>query len=156
MQVMMKRDRQFLLTGWVEFDDAYIDSERNGGKRERGALGKTPSVVAVETNGQGYLLRQKLPVVKDSAPAKSPDWAQHHLGAGARVLAFSWRYRRRLFSGTGGDRQWAGERATPRISLGEHNPRQSQDGVAWRLSCNSTQVRPTGFVGARVPIQSSL
>ena len=42
MQVMMERDRQFPLTGWVELDDAYLGGERSGGKRGRGGAGQDP------------------------------------------------------------------------------------------------------------------
>src|SRR4028118_15742 len=37
------------LQGRVEIDDAYLGGERRGGKRGRGAAGKTPVVAAVET-----------------------------------------------------------------------------------------------------------
>ena len=64
MQVMMERDRQFPLTGWVELDDAYLGGERSGGKRGRGAPAKTPFVAGVETNEKGHPLRMKLTVVE--------------------------------------------------------------------------------------------
>ena len=47
MQVMMERDREYTLTGQVQLDDAYLGGERSGGKRGRGAPGKTPFVAAV-------------------------------------------------------------------------------------------------------------
>ena len=53
MQMMMERDREHPLSGWIELDDAYLGGERSGGKRGRGAPGKTPFVAAVETNEQG-------------------------------------------------------------------------------------------------------
>ena len=49
MQVMMERDAGKRLTGRVEMDDAYLGGERSGGKRGRGAPGKTPIIAAVET-----------------------------------------------------------------------------------------------------------
>jgi hypothetical protein len=48
-QVMMERDAGKKLTGRVEIDDAYVGGERRGGKRGRGAPGKTPFVAAAET-----------------------------------------------------------------------------------------------------------
>ena len=48
-QVMLERDATKHLTGRIEIDDAYLDGERSGGKRGRGAPGKTPFVAAVET-----------------------------------------------------------------------------------------------------------
>ena len=41
MQVMMERDREHPLSGWIQLDDAYLGGERSGGKRGRGAPGKT-------------------------------------------------------------------------------------------------------------------
>jgi hypothetical protein len=37
------------LEGRIEIDDTYLGGERPGGKRGRGAAGKTPVVAAVET-----------------------------------------------------------------------------------------------------------
>ena len=48
----------------VEMDDAYLGGARRGGKRGRGAAGKTPFVVAVETTIEGHPLRLKLNAVK--------------------------------------------------------------------------------------------
>ena len=49
MQVMMERDSDKKLSGFIELDDAYLGGERTGCKRGRGAAGKTPFVAAVET-----------------------------------------------------------------------------------------------------------
>jgi ribosomal protein L37AE/L43A len=59
-QVMMERDAGKQLTGRVEIDDAYLGGERSGGKRGRGAPGKTPFVAAVETTPDGKPVRLKL------------------------------------------------------------------------------------------------
>src|SRR5215210_2495432 len=59
-QVMMERDASQRLTGRVEIDDAYLGGERSGGKRGRGAPGKTPFVAAVETTPEGKPVRLKL------------------------------------------------------------------------------------------------
>ena len=64
MQVMMERDRAHPLGGFIQLDDAYLGGERSGGKRGRGAPGKTPFVAAVETNAEGHPLRVKLTVVE--------------------------------------------------------------------------------------------
>ena len=53
MQVMMERVRAHPLGGFIQLDDAYLGGERSGGKRGRGAPGKTPFVAAVETNAAG-------------------------------------------------------------------------------------------------------
>jgi len=59
-QVMLERDGRKRLTGRVEIDDAYLGGERSGGKRGRGAPGKTPFVAAVETTPEGKPVRLKL------------------------------------------------------------------------------------------------
>ena len=48
------------LQGRIEIDDAYLGGERSGGKRGRGAAGKTPFVAAVETTPEGKPVRLKL------------------------------------------------------------------------------------------------
>jgi transposase-like protein len=59
-QVMLERDADQQLSGRVELDDAYLGGERSGGKRGRGADGKTPFVAAVETTPAGKPVRLKL------------------------------------------------------------------------------------------------
>ena len=59
-QVMLERDAAKRLNGRVEIDDAYLGGERSGGKRGRGAPGKTPFVAAVETTEEGKPVRLKL------------------------------------------------------------------------------------------------
>ena len=59
-QVMMERDATKQLSGRVELDDAYLGGERTGGKRGRGAPGKTPFVAAVEITPEGKPVRLKL------------------------------------------------------------------------------------------------
>ena len=55
---------------------------RRGGKRGRGAAGKTPFVVAVETTIEGHPLRLKLNAVKGFRKAvKGP---RHHRDCAAR------------------------------------------------------------------------
>ena len=56
-QVMLERDATKRLTGRIEIDDAYLGGERHGGKRGRGAPGKTPFVAAVETTAAGKPVR---------------------------------------------------------------------------------------------------
>ena len=87
MQVMMERDREHPLSGWIQLDDAYLGGERSGGKRGRGAPGKTPFVAAIETNEQGHPLRMKLTVVEGFRLTEIAAWAQQHLGAGTRVVS---------------------------------------------------------------------
>ena len=87
MQVMMERDRAHPLGGSVQLDDAYLGGERSGGKRGRGAPGKTPFVAAVETNEPGHPLRVKLTVVEGFRLTEIAAWAQQHLSPGTEVLS---------------------------------------------------------------------
>ena len=87
MQVMMERDREHPLGGSIQLDDAYLGGERSGGKRGRGAPGKTPFVAAVETNEHGHPLRMKLTVVEGFRLTEIAAWAQLHLGTGTRVVS---------------------------------------------------------------------
>jgi transposase-like protein len=60
MQVMLEREAGQPLGGGgrrVEIDDAYLGGSRSGGKRGRGAPGKTPFVAAVETADKGEAQR---------------------------------------------------------------------------------------------------
>ena len=84
----MERDREHPLSGWIQLDDAYLGGERSGGKRGRGAPGKTPFVAAVQTNEQGFHpLRMKLTVVEGFRLTEIAAWAQLHLGKGTRVVS---------------------------------------------------------------------
>ena len=87
MQVMMERDRAHPLGGFIQLDDAYLGGERSGGKRGRGAPGKTPFVAAVETNAEGHPLRVKLTVVEGFRLTEIAAWAQQHLSPGTQVLS---------------------------------------------------------------------
>ena len=55
LQVMKERDDGKPLSGTIQVDDAYWGGERSGGKRGRGAPGKTPFVAAVQTNEDGHV-----------------------------------------------------------------------------------------------------
>ena len=58
-QVMMERDASKQLTGRVGIDDAYTGGGRTGGKRGRGAPGKTPFAAAAVTTAGGKPVRIK-------------------------------------------------------------------------------------------------
>ena len=44
MQVMMERDHDKPLSGFIELDDAYLGGQRSGCKPGRGAAGNTPII----------------------------------------------------------------------------------------------------------------
>ena len=68
LMLMMERDREHPLGGFIQLDD--FGGERSGGKRGRGAPGKTPFVAAVETNAEGHPSREAWSRASDSP--KSP------------------------------------------------------------------------------------
>ena len=87
MQVMVERGEKQRLTGLVQMDDAYLGGERSGGKRGRGASGKTPFVAAVQTSEEGHPQRVKFSVVKGFRNSEITQWAQHHLSDDVHVVS---------------------------------------------------------------------
>ena len=79
MAVMARREGETALTGRVEMDDAYLGGVRSGGKRGRGAAGKTPFVAAVSTSPEGRPGKLKL------APVKG--FRKREIARGAQALA---------------------------------------------------------------------
>ena len=59
-QVRLERDGAKTFNGRAEIDGAYLGGQRTGGKRGRGAPGKTPFAAAVETTSDGKPVRLKL------------------------------------------------------------------------------------------------
>lgn len=86
-QVMLERDGTKTLTGRVEIDDAYLGGERAGGKRGRGAEGKTPFVAAVETTPEGKPVRLKLRRVTAFSGASMSAFARTSLVPGCVVVS---------------------------------------------------------------------
>jgi transposase-like protein len=62
---MGERDARYRLTDLIELDDALVGGRRSGGKRGRGAEGKTPILVAVENRGEraGFVAIEVTPSV---------------------------------------------------------------------------------------------
>lgn len=87
MQVMMERDATKRLTGRIEVDDAYLGGERNGGKRGRGAPGKTPIVAAVETTPLGQPIRLKLRRVQGFRRAEIAALARRNFAPASTVVS---------------------------------------------------------------------
>ena len=86
-QVMMERDASKQLTGRVEIDDAYVGGERTGGKRGRGAPGKTPFVAAVETTPEGKPVRIKLGRVEGFTGKAISAFARRNFHPGCAVVS---------------------------------------------------------------------
>jgi ribosomal protein L37AE/L43A len=86
-QVMMERDADRRLHGRVERDDACLGGERPGGKRGRGAPGKTPFVAAVETTAEGRPVRLKLRRVSGFRGRAISGFARRGLDPGCEVVS---------------------------------------------------------------------
>lgn len=86
-QVMMERDAAKQLTGRVEMDDSYLGGERSGGKRGRGAAGKTPFVAAVATTADGKPVSLKLGRVAGFSSTALSDFAKRHLDSACQVVS---------------------------------------------------------------------
>ncbi len=90
MQVMLEREENKPLGGEgkrIEIDDAYLGGARRGGKRGRGAPGKTPFVAAVETTAEGRPHRLKLTRVKGFRKAEIEKMSRRVLTPGSTVVS---------------------------------------------------------------------
>jgi transposase-like protein len=74
------------LAGRVEVDDAHLGGERSGGKRGRGAAGKTPIIAAVETTAERRPKRPRLAVVKGFRKREVEKLAKAAIEPGANVV----------------------------------------------------------------------
>ena len=81
---MGHRDSIYRLHDLIEIDDALVGGRRSGGKRGRGAEGKSPVLVAIENRDQraGFIAMQQVSAVTKASVAK---FVQHHLPPGQRV-----------------------------------------------------------------------
>ena len=75
------------LAGRIEIDDTYLGGERSGGKRGRGAAGKTPVVAAVETTAKRKPRRLKLTVVKGFRKKEVATIAKRDFMPGSNVVS---------------------------------------------------------------------
>jgi hypothetical protein len=75
------------LQGRIEIDDAYLGGERAGGKRGRGAAGKTPFVAAVETSAERKPQRLRLTVVKGFRKKEIETLAKRDFAAGSNIVS---------------------------------------------------------------------
>ena len=86
-QVILERDGRKHLAGRIEIDDAYLGGERRGGKRGRGAPGKTPFVAAVETTAEGKPVRLKLRRFTSFCAASIAGFAKRSLDPDSAVVS---------------------------------------------------------------------
>jgi transposase-like protein len=87
LQAMKERDDSQPLCGHVQLDDAYLGGERRGGKRGRGAAGKTPFVAAIQTNDEGHPIAMCLSKIKGFRKTEIAACAQRHLHAATFVIS---------------------------------------------------------------------
>jgi transposase-like protein len=88
MRAMAEREaKKPKLEGRVEIDDAYLGGERSGGKRGRGAAGKTPLVAAVETTAERKPRRLKLMVVKGFRKKEIEKLAKRDFAPGSNIVS---------------------------------------------------------------------
>ena len=143
MAVMARREADTPLSGRVEMDDACLGGARAGGKRGRGAPGKTPFVAAVSTSPEGRPRKVKLVPVKGFRKREIARGAKRWLAPGSEVLTDGLRCWNALDGvvgshraiRTGSGRQAA--RMAP-LQMGQHDARQHQE----RDHRNLPQARP--------------
>jgi pimeloyl-ACP methyl ester carboxylesterase len=71
LQVMKESDDSMPLSGSIQIDDVYWGGEKHGGKRGRGAAGKTPFVAAIQTNEKGHPIAMRMTKLSGFKKAQS-------------------------------------------------------------------------------------
>ena len=92
MQAMLEREAGTVLSGRIEVDDAYIGGARHGAKPGRGAPGKTPFAVAVQTDPEhpASVLRMKMKALRDVSRRSLQPWFSRGFVQGATILTDGW------------------------------------------------------------------
>jgi len=85
--VMKLCDDSQALSKFVQIDDAYLGGKRKGGKRGRGADGKTQFVAAFMTNDKGHPISMRFSVVAGFHKNDISNWATKHLFPGTSVVS---------------------------------------------------------------------
>jgi len=80
------REAAHRLNGAVELDDAYLGSERAGGKPGRESENKVPIVAAVSINEKGRPLHIKVTQVPGFTNDAIAKWARSNLAPGTAVI----------------------------------------------------------------------
>lgn len=93
MQVMLEREAQTVLSGRIEVDDAYVGGERHLGKRGRGAAGKTPFVVAVQTDPKNpaVVLHMRMKVLRNVTGRELKPWFATGFAPNSTILTDGWK-----------------------------------------------------------------
>ncbi len=77
--VMKKADDRRALAGLVELDDVYWGGKGKGGKRGRGATGKTSFLAAVSHNKKGHPIHLRMSKVNSFTSLEIRRWSLKHL-----------------------------------------------------------------------------
>lgn len=85
--VMKSREEAKQLSGYIQIDDSYLGGKSRGGKRGRGASGKTPFVAAVATDEDGHPLQMRFSQVGSFSKYEISQWAKKHLAPGSVVVS---------------------------------------------------------------------
>lgn len=77
--VMKIADDSLPLEGLIELDDAYWGGKRSGGKRGRGAPGKTPYLAAISRNEAGHPIHMRMSKVESFSSVEVSRWSLQHI-----------------------------------------------------------------------------
>jgi hypothetical protein len=87
LQLVMKNDVDKLkLSGLIVVDDVYHGGRSQGGKRGRGAPGKSPIIAALSRNAKGYPIYLRLSRVKAFSCESVKTWAEQYLDPQSLVV----------------------------------------------------------------------
>lgn len=85
--VMKKQDDATPLSGFIQIDDAYLGGKSRGGKRGRGASGKTPFLAAVATDEEGHPLQMRFSQIDKFSKEEICQWSRKHLTSESIVVS---------------------------------------------------------------------
>lgn len=85
--VMKLADDRLLLEGFVELDDVYWGGKRRGGKRGRGAPGKTPFLAAISRNEEGHPVHMRMSKITSFTSANVKAWTLKHINPETIVIS---------------------------------------------------------------------
>ena len=87
LQAMKEADDKVLIGGIVQLDDVYWGGESRGGKRGRGAAGKTPFVAAVALDRDGHPTKMKMTVIDGFRSEEIEAWAKRHVHKNSLIIS---------------------------------------------------------------------
>lgn len=84
---MKQADDEKPLKDFVQVDDVYWGGKHSGGKRGRGAEGKTPFIAALERNTKGHPLFIRFSRVGDFNTVQVIQWSKKHIAPESLVFS---------------------------------------------------------------------